>query len=81
MNDKRSSGTNIDDVVTAQLLCKEARAKGLVPADIDRAQKNDESHSGDYKEKGRTRLGRTRPAWGGTATGEFRSWEGRKDKC
>ena len=78
-NDKRSSGTNIDDVVTAQLLCEEARAKSLVPPDIDRPEKNDESHSGHYKEKGRTRLGRTRPAWGGTATGEFRTSEGRKD--
>ena len=48
-NDKRAGSTHIHDIIVAQLFCEEAWAKRPVPANIDTAEENDESHTGIRK--------------------------------
>ena len=46
---KRAGSTHIHDIIVAQLFCEEAWAKRPVPANIDTAEENDESHTGIRK--------------------------------
>jgi hypothetical protein len=51
-DDESAGSADIHDVVFAKFLREKAWAKGSVPANIDAAKEDDESHKGDYEGRG-----------------------------